>query len=160
MKDLTAIFQKAGCEDVKTYIQSGNVIFRAPSQLMATLGSEVTSRITQQFGIQVPVVLRSREELDSAIRNNPFAKTTPDENFLYVMFLADEPDTDGISKLDPQRSPPDEFIVRSREIYLHLPNGAGRSKLTNSWFDSRLKTVSTSRNWRTVLKLYELTGPE
>ena len=58
--------------------------------------------------------------------------------------------------LDPDRSPPDEFVVRGSEIYLHLPNGVTRSKLTSQYFDSRLKTITTARNWRTVLKLQEM----
>ena len=75
---------------------------------------------------------------------------------LHVLFLADEPTSQSIGKLDPDRSPPDAFVVRSREVYLHLPNGAASTKLTNSYFDTKLATVSTGRNWATVLKLLEL----
>jgi uncharacterized protein (DUF1697 family) len=73
------------------------------------------------------------------------------------MFLADAPAHEKIQGLDPARSAPDAFCVSGQEIYLHLPNGAGNSKLTNAWFDSRLTTVSTSRNWATVLRLAEMT---
>ena len=72
------------------------------------------------------------------------------------MFLASQPDAGAIAALDPHRSPPDAFVVRGSEIYLQCPNGAGTTKLTNAWFDSRLSTISTGRNWRTVLKLFEL----
>ena len=72
------------------------------------------------------------------------------------MFLGSQPDAGAIAALDPDRSPPDAFVVRGREIYLQCPNGAGTTKLTNAWFDSRLSTISTGRNWRTVLKLFEL----
>ncbi len=75
------------------------------------------------------------------------------------MFLAAEPDTKAIGKLDPARSPGDEFRVVGSEIYLYLPNGAGNSKLTNAYFDSKLSTIGTSRNWATVLKLLEMTQP-
>jgi uncharacterized protein (DUF1697 family) len=77
---------------------------------------------------------------------------------LHVLFLADLPSPLRVKELDPQRCPPDEFVVRSREIYLKLPTGAARTKLTNGYFDSRLATVSTQRNWRTVVKLLELMG--
>jgi uncharacterized protein (DUF1697 family) len=69
------------------------------------------------------------------------------------MFLRDAPAKAKIAALDPDRSPPDTFVVKGREIYLSCPNGVGRSKLTNAWFDTKLATISTSRNWRTVLKL-------
>ena len=75
---------------------------------------------------------------------------------LHVVFLADAPDAEHVEALDPNRSSPDEFAVRGREIYLHCPNGLARSKLTNSYFDSRLSTISTMRNWKTVRKLLEL----
>ena len=76
-----------------------------------------------------------------------------------MFFLADLPSAEAVAKLDPQRSPPDRFIVTGPDIYLHLPNGGGQSKLTNAWMDSKLSTVSTARNWNTVLKLYEMTKP-
>jgi uncharacterized protein (DUF1697 family) len=72
------------------------------------------------------------------------------------MFLADAPARAAVAGLDSRRSPPDEFAVVGREIYLRLPHGVARTKLTNAWFDSRLATTSTMRNWRTVLKLVEL----
>jgi uncharacterized protein (DUF1697 family) len=78
------------------------------------------------------------------------------ENHLHVLFLADQPGAAAVASLDPDRSPPDAFVVRGREIYLRCPNGVGTTKLTNAWFDSRLATISTGRNWRTVLKLFEL----
>ena len=90
------------------------------------------------------------------IRENPYLKAGVSEEMLYVYFLADVPVAGEVSKLDPLRSAPYVFTVRGREVYLHLPNGMGRSKLTNAYFDSKLRTVSTARNWRTVLKLYEM----
>jgi uncharacterized protein (DUF1697 family) len=74
------------------------------------------------------------------------------------MFLADRPSPARVATLDPKRSPPDEFEVRGREIYLRCPNGVGRTKLSNSYFDAKLATTSTMRNWRTVVKLVEMTG--
>jgi uncharacterized protein (DUF1697 family) len=74
------------------------------------------------------------------------------------MFLADKPSQAHVDTLDPHRSPPDEFIVQGQEIFLRLPNGAGNSKLTNAYFDSKLATISTSRNWRTVNTLLEMMG--
>jgi uncharacterized protein (DUF1697 family) len=156
MKDLQRIFLDAGCSDVQTYIQSGNVIFRAPLRVLQNLPSSVTSLIAERFGYQIPVVLRTAEQLADAIAGNPFVKPGADLKPLHVMFLADQPTAQAAAKLDPDRSPPDTFVVRNREVYLHLPNGVGKSKLLNSYFDSKLATVSTCRNWATILKLLEL----
>ena len=75
---------------------------------------------------------------------------------LHVGFLLDQPTKALVAALDPHRSPPDEFVVRGRDVYLHLPNGGGNSKLTSQWFDSILQTTITVRNWITVMKLLEL----
>jgi uncharacterized protein (DUF1697 family) len=80
---------------------------------------------------------------------NPYT----DLDHSHVVFLASEPTPALVAQMDPNRSAPDQFTVLGREIFLHMPNGMGRTKLTNAYFDSKLKTVSTVRNWRTVLKL-------
>ena len=91
-------------------------------------------------------------------RGNPFlAAAGAAAEGLHVLFLSGEPDRSGVASLDPRRSPPDEFAVRGREIYLRCPNGMGRTKLTNDWFEKHLATASTARNWRTVLALLEMT---
>jgi len=154
MKDLAEIFAKAGCGDVRTYIQSGNVLFRATPAIAEGVPSRITAQIAKRFACQVPVVLRTADQFTAAVRNNPF-REVPQEA-LHVYFLAGVPDAARAAQLDPDRSKPDAFVVHGREIYLHLPNGIGRSKLTNAYFDSKLSTISTARNWRTVLKLLEL----
>jgi uncharacterized protein (DUF1697 family) len=153
MKELAEIFAKAGCADVRTYIQSGNVLFRATRALAGSLPPRITEQIAKRFGCQIPIVLRTAEQLADAVRDNPF-REVPQE-LLHVYFLAALPDASRIAQLDPDRSKPDRFVVHRREIYLHLPNGIGRSKLTNAYFDSRLATTSTARNWRTTVKLLE-----
>jgi uncharacterized protein (DUF1697 family) len=155
MKELAALFAKCGCSDVATYIQSGNVVFCSAET--AKLDEAVlASRIEKKFGFPVPVILRTADELEAVIRRNPFPKADPDKERMHVSFLASEPTAAQIASLDPNRSPGDTFKVLGREIYMLLPNGAGNSKLTNAYFDSKLKTTSTARNWRTVLKLAEM----
>jgi len=150
MRDLAAMFEDAGCENVRTFIQSGNVIFIASSSVSKRLAGAVASRIEERFGYRVPVILRTAQQLREVISNNPFSGV---EDTLHVMFLADRPSPAKIAALDPNRSSPDAFLVRGQEIYLHLPNRVAASKLTNAWFDSKLSTVSTVRNWRTVTRL-------
>ena len=156
MKDLAAMFVDAGCEDVRTYIQSGNVVFRTEPTRGEDISSLISASILSRFGYQVHVVARRARELEAIVQANPFVEGGAETDKLHVAFLADPPDAEHVEALDPNRSPPDEFAVRGREIYLHCPNGLARSKLTNSYFDSRLSTISTMRNWKTVRKLLEL----
>ncbi len=156
MKDLAALFTAAGCREVTTYIQSGNVVFDAPVKLAARLPALIAEGIAARFGFRVPVLLRTHDELAAIARGNPFLARDPDSAILMVMFLADRPSASAVAALDANRSPPDEFAVRGGEIYLRCPNGFGNSKLSNAYFDGKLKTVSTGRNWRTLLKLLEL----
>jgi uncharacterized protein (DUF1697 family) len=156
MKDLVEMFVDAGCTNVRTYIQSGNVLFSAAPRLAAQLPATISAEIAKRFGYKTPVILRTPEQLREVIRRNPFLKAGAAEETLHIMFLAGTPKPSDIDRLDPARSAPDEFIVLGQEIYLRLPNGMGRTKLLNSYFDSKLATTSTARNWRTVLKLLEL----
>jgi uncharacterized protein (DUF1697 family) len=155
MKDLTRLFSDAGCANVRTYIQSGNVIFDARAGA-PKIASAVSAAIEKKFGYRIPVILRSSEELLKTIASNPYLKTGVDPKWLHVYFLADAPKLDAVALLDPARSSPDVFHVFGQEIYLHLPNGMARTKLTNAYFDSKLSTTCTARNWATVLKLSEM----
>jgi uncharacterized protein (DUF1697 family) len=154
MNSLAAIFSSAGCTAVRTYIQSGNVIFHhlGHPNLPACVRAEIDSR----FNLKVPVIVRTASELRRAIAANPLLKAGEDTTPLHVMFLETAPTREQIASLDPARSAPDRFAIVGSEIYLHLPNGAAKTKLTNAYFDAKLKTVSTQRNWRTVLTLAEL----
>jgi uncharacterized protein (DUF1697 family) len=156
MSTLAAIFCEAGCHDVRTFIQSGNVVFKASPPLARRLSAVVTAALAEICRLDVPVVLRTAGELEAVARGNPFLKRGADPQSLHVVFLLDRPSRARIATLDPERSPREEFVVRGSEIYLHCPNGTARSKLTAQYFDSRLATTSTMRNWNTVLKLLEL----
>ena len=158
MKGLIELFGEAGCHEVQTYIQSGNVIFSADPELTATLPDVITRSIAERFGCRVPVVLRTAAQIGEVLRNNPFLAEGAAVDTLHVLFLAAQPSAPSIDALDPDRSPPDAFSVRGQEVYLRLPNGAARTKLTNDYFDTKLGTVSTGRNWRTVSTLFELMG--
>ena len=156
MKDLVRLFADAGCADVRTYIQSGNVLFQASPAKAGRLPGVIAQGIADRFGYRTPVLLRTVEELGATIRNNPFLEAGAPESWLHVLFLASQADALRVAALDPDRSPPDAYAVRGREIYLQCPNGAGNTRLTNAWFDSKLATISTGRNWRTAIKLFEL----
>ena len=158
MADLRAMFEAAGCTDVHTYIQSGNVVFRAEDALAERIPVLIQAEIADSKGFEVPVVTRSAAEWGDVVAGNPFLAAGADPAQLHVGFLAEAPSAARIAELDPDRSPSDEFEVRGREVYLHFPNGTARSKLTVDYFDRVLGTTITIRNWRTVGKLLDMAG--
>ena len=153
MKDLAAMFEGAGCEQVRTYIASGNVVFAASPALARRIPALIGSAIRNEYGFEAPIVTRSASQLDAIVAANPFPDAGADEKTLHVVFLPATPTAEAIAKLDPQRSPVDEFVVNGSEIYLHCPEGYANTKLSNAWFGAQLETVSTVRNWRTTRKL-------
>ncbi len=158
MRDLVAMFERAGCAEVRHYVQSGNIVFRAASSLAARVSQIVAGEIERAFRMRVPVVLRRGRELSAVIKGNPLIAGGADPQACHVMFLADAPSKRRAADIDPGRSPGDSFTLKGSEVYLYCPNGVGRTKLTNAYFDSVLGTTSTGRNWRTVLKLAEMSA--
>jgi uncharacterized protein (DUF1697 family) len=156
MPKLKLLLVSMGFEDVTTYIQSGNVVFKSPTGDDEALAASIQERIAESFGVSTTVLLRTPAELAEIADSNPFLDRGADLSKLHVVFLSGPPAAGAVGELDPNRSPPDEFSVRGREIYLHLPNGAGRSKLTIDYFEKRLGVRATARNWKTLTKLTEL----
>ena len=159
MKDLREIFEDAGCREVSTFIQSGNVVFRPPPRGTAALPAIVSKSIAQRFGYSIPVIMRSAVEVARVVKSNPFSKLAKEERTLHVYFLGDFPSRAAVASLDPGRSAPDRFRVVGREVFLQLSNGMARTKLSNAYFDSKLATVSTARNWRTVQRIAAIANP-
>jgi uncharacterized protein (DUF1697 family) len=153
MKELCALFAATGCANVQSYIQSGNVIFDAPARALGKLGERVGEAIEERFGFRPPIVLRSAKQLAAACDRVPF----PDTPHVHVGFLAQAPTKPQLAALDPGFGAPDRYIVHGSEVYLHLPNGMGRSKLGTGYFDKRIGTT-TFRNWNTVVELARLTA--
>lgn len=156
MTDLASLFQDLECRSITTYIQSGNVIFSADAKTAAKANHLICGNIKEQFGFQTTIVLRSQTEIARIEKANPFVNENLPAAKLYVMFLAERPSAKHLSQLGHNRSQPDQFTVIGSEIFLCLSNDAAVTKLTNAYFDAKLKTVSTMRNWRTVQKLSEL----
>jgi len=156
MSDLTNVFVRVGCNNVQTYIQSGNVIFEAAPELSQRLPDLVRTEIERRFGLQVPTILRALREMREVVNRNPFLEEGGETDVLHVLFLADRPKAAAVVSLDPDRSPPNRFVVHGKEVYLFFPIGFARNKLSGAYFDSKLETAGTMRNWRTVTKLLEL----
>lgn len=159
MAELRAMFAANGAADVATYIQSGNVAFRASGIRRAReIGEAVAAAIAAERGFAAPVVVRSAGEIEGVVRGNPFIAARVDAAELHVAFLSARPTADRVKRLDPARSPHDALVAAGSEIYLRLTKGVSGSKLTNDYLDRTLGVVSTSRNWRTVGKLAEMVG--
>ncbi|MCA9524518.1 MAG: DUF1697 domain-containing protein [Myxococcales bacterium] len=156
MSILREIFEEIGCRAVTSYIQSGNVVFRADPELAVGVSPLISRALRERFGLAVPLVTRTLRDWRAMVAANPFLTANRDPKKLHVAFLAQAPDASRVATLDPDRSPPDELSVRGAEVYLYCPNGMARSKLTTTYLDSRLQTTSTVRNWNTILALLSL----
>jgi uncharacterized protein (DUF1697 family) len=157
MAGLRAVFEHLGCADVRTYVQSGNVVFRHPGKAGDTLAARVEAAIAQELGTQTRVILRSPAELARALRASPWAaQAAAAPATVHIAFLAARPRDPHALDGDTATVAPDRFAVHGREAHLWYPNGAGRSKLTNALMERRLGVSLTSRNWNTVTKLLAL----
>lgn len=158
MEDLRDLYGSLGFETVKTYIQSGNVIFKSDNDDSEDLAEQIQQKIFQTFNYQVEVVIRTMEELKKVIGSSPYADK--EEEYLHVTFLSDTPSEAMVQTIDPENikgiKSSEEFIVQSREIYLYLPHGYGRTKLNNNFFEKKLGLNATTRNWKTVNKLLQM----
>ena len=162
MPALTALFTDLGCTGVSSYIQSGNVLFTPPAERPGAEGKALAGRIAQaleeRFGFPVPVVLRSQGELAQAIAGNPFATAAIDPKLLHVVFLAEPLGARLLALLHGRVDDDERLAACGRELYLHLPDGVGRSKLAMACMAPGQPATNTMRNWQTVLKLAELLG--
>ncbi|MDQ4096763.1 MAG: DUF1697 domain-containing protein [Actinomycetota bacterium] len=156
MKALRALFSGLGHEDVTTYVQSGNVVFTGRKARPATLARAIERQIADELGTEVTAFVLTGEELAAVANANPFVDSGADPATLHVTFLAGEPDEQRVAGLDPASFAPDEFRVRRREVYLRCPNGYGRSKLNNAFWEKKAGVAATTRNWKTVTALREL----
>jgi uncharacterized protein (DUF1697 family) len=155
MQLLADLYRRLDLQNVTTYIQSGNVAFDSDAD-SNDLTAQIEAAIQTEFGFTVPVIVRSRDNWASVVASNPFLEKITETDKLHVTFLEKTPDPQHLNKLLSYHYPPDEFIVIDNNIYLHCPIDYGNSKLTNNFFESKLKIKATTRNWRTTCKLLEL----
>ncbi len=155
MADLKALYEELGFTGVETYIQSGNVVFKGRGNNPSTVAARIVGAIANKYGFSISVVIRLPNELASVIRKNPFAgRRGVDETRLHVTFLEEKPAPGLVKGLGPLTATSnDEFEVIGREVYLHCPDGYGKTLLSNTFFEKNLKVSATTRNWNTVRAL-------
>jgi uncharacterized protein (DUF1697 family) len=159
MAELRTHLSRAGYQDVTTYVQSGNVVLKGAPTPEPKLVGALEREIRRGFGLTITVLVRTKEQLREIRSANPFVKRGADTGSLYVTFLATKPTAAQVKALATKTVGPDEAIVRGREIFLCCPDGYGRTKLNNAFFERQLGVKATTRNWKTVTKLLELAGP-
>ena len=157
MARLRALYEALGCEDVATYLQSGNVVFRRDRD-PGGVGTGVERAIKRELGIDVRVLDRSHGDLAAIVEADPFADADPSRRF--VMFLATSPRAGIAREIAHIRLGPDEARLIGREIHLNCPDGLSNSKLPGLLTERRLGVTATTRNWRTVSRLFELSGDQ
>ncbi len=157
MAALKTLYEDLGFENVETYIQSGNVVFQSNKISSASLSTKIAGAIEEQYGFTVPITIRMREEFKKLIISNPFlARKNIDPSKLYVTFLESKPKEVQLASIEAVDSKGDEYSVSGNEIYIYCPGGYGKTKLSNNFFESKLKQSATTRNWRTINMLHEM----
>lgn len=155
MGELRECLSGLGYADVRTLLQSGNVVLRAdtaPGRLVSEIEGEVEAR----FGVKSPVVVRTREQLAAVVALDPLRKVVENDKLYQVSFLSDHPSGEAIEKLKGADVEPERFVHVGREIYAWHPNGIHSSPLARLLSDKRLGVTATARNWSTTVKLLDL----
>lgn len=158
MTELSALYWKMGFKDVRTYIQSGNVIFSLDIKTeLQTVASEIESAILKKFNDAIPVLIRTTSEIKKVISANPFSN---ENNFdparLAVIFLYEIPSEEKVDKVKNIDYPPDKFKIIGKEIFIYCPNGFGKTKLYTNFFENKMKVTGTARNWKTIKSILEI----
>ena len=158
MEELRALYESLNFKNVRTYIQSGNVIFEYPKSNISALANKIQNCIRRTFDFSVTVIIRTENEFQHLIENNPFYGENRKEDItkLHVTLLADTSSASFIDEVNKPEDDSDEFFMAGKEIYLFCPDGYGRTKLSNSYFEKQLGVSATTRNWKTINALCDI----
>jgi uncharacterized protein (DUF1697 family) len=157
MDALRQLYESLGLRDAQTYMQSGNVVFKAGARDLARLPKRIEDALERTFGFRPSVIHRTSSELKDVIRRNPFASRRDIEpSRLLVTFLASDPTKEAREKVLAMKTEPEELHIDGRELYVYFPNGMARPRVPMVQIEKALKTPATGRNWNTVQKLLEI----
>ena len=156
MADLKALFESLGCDSVSTYLQSGNVVFESTRSLPA---KEIEKAIDDQMGLEVPVLTFPASSLKFIDKKNPFLiKGEADPGHCYVTFLWETPSEQSVSSIAIPNKETGSFSMGEDIIYVHCPDGYGRTKIHTGFFEKKLNQFATTRNWKTIQALLDLSS--
>jgi len=155
MPRLRSALEEAGFENVATYVQSGNIVLSS-SDSAAKAAQACERLVKKEFGLDIPVVVRTRAQLAEVVKHNPLGKVAKDPKRYQVSFLEKKPSAALVRKLEDVAAPAERVVAHGREIYAWHPEGVARSKLWAALAGKGLGVTATARNWTTVTKLLEL----
>ena len=155
MQELKALMEDLNLQNVRTYIQSGNVVFRSEEHDSTLLVGRISAEIKKRHGIEPLVLLLRKGELERAMKSNPFPEAEPEPKTLHLNFLLSVPENPDLKALQDLKTENERFELKETVFYLHAPDGIGRSKLAAN-LEKLLGVSATGRNWRTVCKIMEL----
>lgn len=156
MKDLKALCVKEGFNNVMTYIQSGNIVFESDESDTEKLEKIISEMIKNHYNFDVPVMVLTSEELKDIYTNNPHITDNKDISKLHVTLLGKIPETKLIESIRDEKLQSDECVIGEKVIYLYCPDGYGMTKFSTTFFEKKLATLATTRNWKTITALIEL----
>lgn len=154
MQDLRELLTELGCESVRTYIQSGNAVFRCATEA-ATLSHDIQNAIQARFGFAPQVMILTASRFESIVADNPFADEIVDPQSVHISFLVKEAAAADIERMNEQCKDNESFHLTKNALYFHAPDGIGRSAFANN-AEKLLGVAATGRNWRTVCKIAEM----
>ena len=156
MDKLIKLFENLGFCNVNTYLQSGNVIFENKDEKINLLENRISESIYEKYKYDVPVIVLTINDIKEIIENNPYKNLQNFSDF-YVTILNERPNKKSIdiNKLRTKAMQGEEFLIVDKTIYMNCPNGYGKTKLTNKYFEDILKVKATTRNWKTINALLE-----
>ncbi|WP_178983272.1 DUF1697 domain-containing protein [Winogradskyella helgolandensis] len=154
MAELRELLTNSGLEHVKTYIQSGNVIFQSSTNDAKVLEKEIKKLISDQFGFEVPVIIKTQQELKTIYSNCPFSEDKKVDS--YFVMLSEIPDQQLVEEASQKVYPNDIYVILNDCIYLYCEKGYGQSKFNLNFFEKKLNVNATARNYKTIVKLLSL----
>ncbi|AUP80200.1 DUF1697 domain-containing protein [Flavivirga eckloniae] len=158
MAELRELLTNTGLKNVKTYIQSGNVIFKSPEKDNAKLELKIHQAIKTHFGFEVPILVKTPKELQQVFDECPFPEEKKTNSYFTLLYSI--PDTALVKEAAEMSYPNEEFVITNNCIYFYCSIGYGKAKYNNNFFERKLKTTSTARNYKTMVKLLEMTSDE
>ncbi len=153
MDDLRTSFEEAGCRDIRTYIQTGNVVFTVPARRPAAVAASLEAQLARDLGTSPTVILRTAAQFASIAASSPFAARGENPARHHVTFLASAPAPEVLASLELPPSGRDELVVDGTEVFVSTPDGYAGTKFSGAFLERRLKVPSTTRNWNTVVAL-------
>jgi uncharacterized protein (DUF1697 family) len=157
MDILRKIFESQGLKNVKTYVQSGNVLFQSQNPDCEFLAQNISRKIKDELGFEVRLIILDAARMAQIVRDNPFGKDPEkDRSFLHITFLFNKPELSNKEAIGNKRQEGEAIAFSDQAVYLYCPYGYGKTRLHNHFLESKLKTAATTRNWKTVHELLSL----